>query len=102
MPELTEILPLAKEQYPVAQYRNELTALIAEIEACMGATTSSRDRESDFQHEAFRERCQQAILLAGRLAASGHAEWSLRSGDAHRIHESLKLSLDYFRRHTLA
>jgi len=63
----------------------------------MRTVPTIRDREAEFQHEAFRERCSQARTLAGRLAAANRSEWSLSSGDAYRIQESLKLSLAYFR-----
>ncbi len=63
----------------------------------MRSVPTSRDREAEFQHEAFRERSRQARTLVGRLAAANRSEWSLRSGDAYRIQESLKLSLAYFR-----
>lgn len=88
---------MTTKNYPVSQFRTEIAALIAEIEACMPAEPTRRDREFNFQHDAFRERCQQAKTLAGRLGIAGRTEWSLRSGDAYRIEQSLQLSLAYFR-----
>ena len=93
---------MTAKKHPVSQFRRDIAALIAEVEDCMRSTPSSRDREFDFQREAFRERCRQAKRLAQRLAADNRSEWSLRSGDAHRIQESLKLSLTYFRGRPIA
>jgi len=91
---------MAAKTYPETQFRSDIAALIAEIETCMGS--ASTNRESVLQREAFRERCHQAKTLAGRLAQANRSEWFLRSGDAYRIHESLKLSLAYFRNHPRA
>jgi len=88
---------MATKSHHATKFRSEIAALIAEVEACMPSTPARRDREFDYQREAFCERCRQAKMLADRLAARNHAEWSLRSGDAHRIRESLQLSLNYFR-----
>ncbi len=88
---------MATKIYPETQFRSAITALIAEIETCLGSAPPNR--ESDLQREAFHERCHQAKILAGRLAEANRSEWLLRSGDAHRIQESLKLSLAYFRNH---
>ena len=63
----------------------------------MRTVSPAQNREAAFQREAFRERCHQARVLASRLAAANRSEWSLRSGDAHRVQESLKMSLAYFR-----
>jgi len=63
----------------------------------MRSVQTNRDREFNFQHEAFQERCDQAKSLTSRLRDKAYSEWSMRSGDAHRIQESLKLSLAYFR-----
>ncbi len=90
---------MAAKNHPVAQFSTEIAALIAAVEDAMQPVPSHRDREFNFQRDAFRERCQQAKMLADRLGATSHSEWSLRSGDAHRIRKSLQLSLDYFRRH---
>lgn len=86
---------MAVKDHPETRFRSEIVALIAEIENCLGSAPTNR--ESDLQREAFRERCRQARALVGRLTEGKNSEWRLRSGDAHRIHESLKLSLAYFR-----
>ena len=88
------------EQKPDGQiFTIQITALIAEIESCMNAERPGADRETRLQREAFRERCRQARSLAERLAAASDHEWSLNSGDAHRIRQSLQHSLNYFRAH---
>jgi hypothetical protein len=88
---------MATTKFPITQFRCDIAALIAEIETCLGSAPPNR--ESDLQREAFRERSHRAEELSGRLADPHRSEWSRRSGEAHRIHESLKLSLAYFRNH---
>jgi len=88
---------MATKHQPVAKFQSDIEALIAEIEACMPSALKNKDREFSYQHDAFRERCHQAKTLAERLGVKHRSEWSLRSGDAHRIEESLRLSLAYFR-----
>jgi hypothetical protein len=95
--DLTEIQSMAKKHHPVTQFRHEIAALISEVETCMCSVQPNRDREFKFQHKAFQERCDQANSLTSRLKNKTRSEWSMRSGDAHRIQESLKLSLAYFR-----
>jgi hypothetical protein len=90
---------MATRNHPASQFRYDIAALIAEVETCMRSTAGNRDREFDLQREAFRERCHQAKTLVGRFGPTNRSEWSLRSGDAHRIQESLKLSLAFFRSH---
>jgi hypothetical protein len=92
---------MATKNHPASKFRCEITALIAEVEAYLRSTPADLDREFDYQREAFRERCHQAKKLVGRFGPTNRSEWSLRSGDAHRIEESLKLSLAYFRSRTL-
>jgi len=84
---------MATKNHPVTKFRSDIAALIAEVENCMRSVPATRGREAELQHEAFRERCCQAKVLA----AANRSEWTLRSGDAHRVRESLKLSLAYFR-----
>jgi hypothetical protein len=90
-------------RHGLTQYRSEIRNLIAEVRSCIKSQPDSGDREFDLQSRAFRERCDQAGHLTRKLetAVPDEAEnqWSLRDGDAHRIEESLKLSLDYFRDH---
>ncbi|MAF84711.1 MAG: hypothetical protein QGH93_03585 [Gammaproteobacteria bacterium] len=93
---------MTKKKHPVSQFRSDITALITEVEACLRATPKNRDREFNYQHEAFRERCMQAKKLTGRFEPMNNSEWSIRSGDARRIREALKLSLAYFRGHPLS
>jgi hypothetical protein len=90
---------MALKNYPETQFRSDIADLIAEIETCLGSAPTTR--ESDLQREAFHERSHQARTLAGRLTEANRSEWFLRSGDAYRIQESLKLSLAYFRNHPL-
>jgi hypothetical protein len=94
---------MASTKYGMTQFRSEIGKLIAEIKSYIQMQEDAGDREFDLQWEAFRERCDQANYLTSFLdtKARGDAErqWSLRDGDAHRIEESLKLSLDYFRDH---
>jgi hypothetical protein len=92
---------MASTKYGIEQFRAEIRNLIAEIRSCIQSQDETRDREFDLQRQAFRERCDQAAHLTRSLESGGPDEseirWSLRDGDAHRIEESLKLSLDYFR-----
>lgn len=81
----------------IEQFRAEISRLIAEIEAYMRPDVDTGDREFFFQREAFQERRGQAERLTERLASYRKSQQSLLEGDAHRIRESLKLSLDYFR-----
>jgi hypothetical protein len=84
---------------PGQTFSSKIAALIAEIEACLGTSEPSADREARLQREAFLDRSQQARNFARRLASASEQEWSRRSGDAHRIHQALRHSLDYFRHH---
>ncbi len=88
---------MAQKDHPATKFRHEIKALIAEVEACMPPVSKDCDREFNLQREAFDERRQQATALSGQLGIAQHSEWCMRSGDAHRIHEALKLSLTYFR-----
>ncbi len=88
---------MAAKNQTASQFRSDIEALIAEVEACMRQEPMKRDREFDFQHQAFRERRRQATTLASQLSSAGRSQWPMRSGDAYRIRESLKLSLTYFR-----
>jgi hypothetical protein len=81
----------------IEQFRADISRLISEIETCMGPAKDPENREFTFQREAFRERRHQAQRLSKRLAACRESQQTLLEGDAYRIHESLKLSLDYFR-----
>ena len=92
----------------MVEFGTEIRKLIAEIKSCIKSQRGKSqqdagDREFDLQWQAFGERCDQAKHLTRSLESSGPGEadsqWSLRDGDAHRIEESLKLSLDYFRQH---
>ncbi|MDH3512600.1 MAG: hypothetical protein OER85_17280 [Gammaproteobacteria bacterium] len=81
----------------IEQFRTEISRLIAEIEAYMRPDADTGDREFFFQREAFQERRSQAERLSERLASYRQSQQPLLEGDAHRIRDSLKLSLDYFR-----
>jgi len=92
---------MAYARQRIIRFRSEIKKLIAEIHDYIGQDGSPRDREFRFQRQAFHERCDQAEQLTRQLDSEDDAKnqgaWSLRDGDARRIHESLKLSLDYFR-----
>jgi hypothetical protein len=81
----------------VEQFSTEISRLIAEIEACMQPAEDRENREFSLQQEVYQERRNQAQRLSRRLAACRKSQQPLLEGDAYRIHESLKLSLDYFR-----
>jgi len=81
----------------IEQIRSEISRLIAEIETYMRPHGGTADREHFFQREAFQERRGQAERLSERIASYRKNQQILLEGDAHRIKESLKLSLDYFR-----
>jgi hypothetical protein len=91
---------MASTKSTIAQFRSEIKHLIDEIKSCIHSDRENADREFDLQQQAFRERCNQADDLTTYLGSApdgDESRWSLRDGDAHRIEESLKLSLDYFR-----
>jgi hypothetical protein len=81
----------------IEQIRTEIGRLIAEIEAYMRPDPVAGDRELFFQREVFQERRSQAERLSERIASYRKNQQSLLEGDAHRIKESLELSLNYFR-----
>ena len=79
------------------QFRSDIRRLIAEIENYVQATPPASDREYSLQVEVFEERCNHAERLAQEIATDEQTLWGLRDGDAQRLHDSLRLSLDYFR-----
>lgn len=79
------------------QFRSDIRKLIAEIEKHVCRRPGNPDREFDMQREAFEERCERAQRLTDEIAADEQNQWGLRDGDAQRVHDSLRLSLDYFR-----
>ena len=79
------------------EFRDDIEQLIAEIDDCM-PIVAANDREHEFQREAYQERRSQAQRLFELLASREESQWSRLDGDAHRIHEALKLSLAFFRR----
>ncbi|NND35758.1 MAG: hypothetical protein HKN81_01370 [Gammaproteobacteria bacterium] len=79
------------------QFRADIRRLIAEIENCMHARPQESDREYSLQVEVFEERCNHAERLAQEIAKDEQTLWGLRDGDARRLQDSLRLSLDYFR-----
>ncbi len=79
------------------QFRADIRRLIAEIENYMRAKPQASDREYNLQVEVFEERCDHAERLAQEIAMDEQTMWGLRDGDAQRLHDSLRLSLDYFR-----
>lgn len=79
------------------QFRSDIRKLIDEIEKCVRSERRDSDREYRLQREAFEERCQRAAQLTEQISTDEQTWWGLRDGDAQRIHDSLRLSLDYFR-----
>ncbi|MDH3977664.1 MAG: hypothetical protein OEU86_04060 [Gammaproteobacteria bacterium] len=86
-----------KHTIHAAEFSAEIAEIIAEIEACLPRRPAA-DREDDFQQQAFQERRHLAECLTSDLSGSTKNEWSLRSGDAHRLRQALKHSLTYFRK----
>lgn len=82
------------------RFATEIRALIRATETCLPG--AGEDRETELQREAFRERCERALALAQRLAGASPEEAGLLDGDAWRARESLALSLEFFRRRSLA
>jgi len=80
-----------------SQFRAEIRNLIAEIEKHIRAQPADADREYSLQREVFDERCNRADQLTDEIAADEQTRWGLHDGDAQRLHDSLRLSLDYFR-----
>lgn len=80
------------------EFRNEIETLIAEIDACIPDASVASDREHELQEQVYRERCSQARSLSEMLIAHGGQRWAQLDGDAHRIREALRMSLDFFRR----
>lgn len=79
------------------QFRSDIRRLIAEIEKYVRASARDGDREYRLQREAFLERCARAKQLTEEISNDEQAWWGLRDGDAQRVEDSLRLSLDYFR-----
>ena len=80
-----------------SQFRSDIRRLVTEIEKCVSVQPRDSDREYCLQREAFEERRDHASRLAEEISADEHTQWRLHDGDAQRIHDSLRLSLDYFR-----
>ena len=81
-----------------SQFRSDIRNLVAEIETHVRPRRG--DREYRFQYEAFAQRRDQAQQLQAEIAGDEQTHWNLRTGDAQRIEDSLRLSLDYFRTDT--
>jgi hypothetical protein len=81
---------------PPRHFAEEIAALISATESCLPG--AGDDREARLQRQAFRERCERAVALAGRLSAASPEEAGRLEGDAWRARESLALSLAFFRR----
>jgi hypothetical protein len=82
----------------IEKFCSEISRITAEIQALIRTENDEADREREFQTQAFQERCSQAEQLTSQLHATDIGSGILRDGDAHRVQESLKLSLAYFRR----
>jgi hypothetical protein len=80
-----------------SQFRSDIRRLVAEIEKYVRVQPRDPDREYRLQCEAFQERRDHASRLADEISADEQTQWRLHDGDAQRIHDSLRLSLDYFR-----
>lgn len=79
------------------KFNSDIRQLIAEIEQHVRRRPPVEDREYSLQKQAFEERCELARRLASEIARDEETLWTLRDGDAQRVHDSLRLSLDYFR-----
>jgi len=79
------------------EFRDDIEQLIAEIDDCL-PQVAANDREHELQRAAYHERRSQAQRLFETLRSREESQWSRLDGDAHRIHEALKLSLAFFRR----
>ena len=79
------------------EFRSDIRKLIAEIEQHIRRRPPAKDREYSLQREAFEERVERAERLADEISVDEQALWGLHDGDAQRVHDSLRLSLDYFR-----
>jgi hypothetical protein len=79
------------------QFRSDIRQLIDEVEQHLSARPNASDREYRLQREAFEERRSNARQLTAQIESNEQIQWGLRDGDAQRVHESLRLSLNYFR-----
>ncbi|MGI9342141.1 MAG: hypothetical protein ACR2QV_04785 [Gammaproteobacteria bacterium] len=79
------------------QFRADIRQLISEIERYVGGRQARADREYQLQCEAFEERRDRAQQLSEEIETDEQTMWGLRDGDAKRVHDSLRMSLDYFR-----
>ena len=79
------------------QFRSDIRRLIAEIEKYVRTAPRVGDREYRLQRQAFEERAARAKQLAEEISSDEQMWWGLRDGDAQRVKDSLRLSLDYFR-----
>ncbi len=80
-----------------SQFRSDIRQLIDEVEKHLGSRPNAGDREYRLQREAFEERRRNARQLTAQIESNERAQWGLRDGDAQRVQDSLRLSLDYFR-----
>jgi len=80
-----------------SQFRSDIRQLIDEVEKHLSTRPKAADREYRLQREAFEERRNNARQLTAQIESDERRQWNLRDGDAERVHESLRLSLDYFR-----
>ncbi len=88
---------MASSSHPVSQFQAEVSALIAEIQACLRSTGGARGREWRLQRLVFHERCRQAEVLIEQLRMNP-ASWDCIDGDAERLCRSLRLSREFFLR----
>lgn len=75
-------------------FGDEIRALIRDTEACLAR--AGNDREAELQRAAFRERCERALAVVGRLARATPAEADLLDGDVWLARESLTRSREFF------
>jgi hypothetical protein len=88
---------MSAARFRFKQFRADIRQLIAEIERYVGGRRARADREFRLQCEAFEERRDKAHQLAEEIETDEQTMWGLRDGDAQRVHDSLRMSLDYFR-----
>ena len=79
------------------QFRSDIRQLIDEVEKHLRHQPTADDREYRLQREAFEERRNKAHDLTAQIETDEPTQWGLRDGDAKRVHDSLRLSLNFFR-----
>ena len=79
------------------QFRSDIRQLIDEVERHLRTRPGTDDREYRLQREVFEERRNHAQDLTAQIETDEPTQWGLRDGDAKRVQDSLRLSLNFFR-----